>query len=115
MTCLETHPETQPATTNSGSSESARLQAVYATGLLDTPPEIEFEELTALAAALCGAPIGAISLLDEHRQWFKSIVGLDIKETPRQYSFCDHTIRQPGILVVEDARGDLRFATNPYV
>ena len=95
--------------------ESARLQAVYATGQLDSAREPDFDDLADLAAAICMTPIAAISLLDERRQWFKAIVGLDLKETARELSFCEHAIRRPELFVVEDARLDARFCTNPFV
>jgi diguanylate cyclase (GGDEF)-like protein len=111
MACLKLDLET----TLIENLEEQRLAAVYATGLLDTEHESEYDELAKLAAAICGTPIGAISLLDERRQWFKAIVGLDVKETPRELSFCDHAIRQAGLFIVEDARRDARFAANPFV
>ena len=97
------------------SVEEARLRAVYATELLDTEREPEFDDLARLAAAICATPIGAMSLLDERRQWFKAIVGVELREAPRELSFCEHAIRQTELFVIEDARADPRFATNPFV
>jgi GAF domain-containing protein len=111
MACKETSQER----TRLDRLEVARLRAVHATGLSDTEPESDFTELTKLAAAICATPVGALSLLDERRQWFKAIVGLDLQQTPREHSFCDYTIRQGGPFIVEDARLDARFANNPYV
>ena len=95
--------------------ENSRLQALSSLQLLDTGREEEFDELVQLAAAICGTPMGAMSLLDERRQWFKSSVGLAVSETPREIAFCDYTIRQKELFVVEDASSDPRFAANPLV
>lgn len=62
-----------------------------------------------------GTSIAAVSLVDSDRQWFKTIIGLDIKEAPRSMSFCSHTIETPNVLVIEDATRDSRFADNPLV
>src|SRR5205807_32323 len=56
-----------------------------------------------------------ISLVDEHRQWFKAAVGLDLKETPREVSFCDHGLRQSGVFIVSDATKHRDFSSNPLV
>lgn len=95
--------------------EAARLAALRRYEVLDTPAEAEFDDFTALASRLCGTPIALISLLDESRQWFKSRVGLDVTETARELAFCDHTIRDTGIMEVPDAQLDERFAANPLV
>lgn len=95
--------------------DNARLATLRETGLLDSPTELRFDRFTRLAAALFKAPIALVSLIDENRQWFKSCVGLDTRETPREQAFCDHAIRAPGVMVIEDARADPRFANNPLV
>ena len=82
---------------------------------MDTEPEETYDELTRLAAQICGVPVATISLIDENRQWYKSKVGMDMKETPRDVSFCNQTIQQTELLVVPDATKDCRFANNPYV
>ncbi|MBM4132196.1 MAG: PAS domain S-box protein [Nitrospira sp.] len=79
------------------------------------PPEEDFDELTKLAATICGAPVAAIGLIDARRQWFKSSVGLDRSETSRELSFCTHTILQRDLLVVPDAGQDERFKDHPFV
>ncbi len=96
-------------------AETKRLQALHELDLLDTPPETAFDELAALAANICGAPIALIALVDEHRQWFKSTVGTDLRESSRDVSICDYTIREREMLVIPDAREDERFARNPFV
>ncbi len=96
-------------------NEAGRLSALRRYDVLDTQPEPAFDDLTRLAAQICGTPISLITLLDESRQWFKSRTGLDTLETPRDVSFCSHTILQSDLLVVEDASGDDRFADNPLV
>lgn len=83
--------------------------------MLDTAPEADFDQITAIVRQVLGVPICAISLIDVDRQWFKSIDGLDDRQTTRNVAFCDHTIRTPGPMVVEDARDDARFVDNPLV
>lgn len=96
-------------------TEATRLAALEDCEILDTPPEKAFDEITRLAAYICGTPIALISLVDAQRQWFKSKVGLEADETTRDIAFCDYTIRQAGLLIVSDALTDRRFATNPLV
>ena len=96
-------------------TEAARLAALGECKILDTPPEKAFDDITRLAAYICGSPIALISLVDASRQWFKSKVGLEVAETTRDVAFCDFTIKQGEVLIVPDTLTDRRFATNPLV
>jgi len=95
--------------------ESQRLLALEAYAVLDTPPEGAFDELTSLARTLCDVPIALVSLVDRDRQWFKSCIGLDVRETPRAVAFCARAIEHAGALIVPDALKDPLFAENPLV
>jgi two-component system sensor histidine kinase/response regulator len=96
-------------------NEAARLETLHRYGILDTLPEQEFDDLTKLAAGICGTPVAMVSLVDANRQWFKSKVGFDTNETPRDQAFCAHTILKPEVMVVPDAQADPRFKDNPTV
>ncbi|MEM9133353.1 MAG: GAF domain-containing protein [Actinomycetota bacterium] len=95
--------------------EAARLSALADYRLLDTEPEADLDAITTLAARVAGTPVSLVSLVDADRQWFKSRHGLEATETPRNVSFCAHTILQDEPLVVPDATRDVRFADNPLV
>src|ERR1700736_5310870 len=96
-------------------SEERRLAALYEYELLDTPSEDLFDAFTQLAAQLCDAPISLISLVDRDRQWFKSSLGLDLREMPRDLAFCAHAIVEDGIFEIDDTTADHRFSQNPLV
>lgn len=96
--------------------EADRLAILRSFEILDTAPEREFDDITELAAQITGCPIAVVSLIDERRQWFKSRVGLDAPETPRDQAFCAYAILEPSQpLAVQDAVADPRFADNPLV
>ncbi len=96
-------------------NEAARLAALRALDILDTPREERFDRLVRLACAMLDVPMAAVSLVDESRQWFKAEEGLGVCQTDRDISFCGHAIMQPDIFVVGDALQDPRFADNPLV
>ena len=95
--------------------ESDRLKALHSLRVLDTPPEACFDDLTELARATFGMPIALVSLLDEHRQWFKSAAGLGACETPREQSVCAHVVLNAGPVVIEDWTQDDRTRDNPLM
>jgi signal transduction histidine kinase/CheY-like chemotaxis protein len=95
--------------------ETQRLDALYQYRILDTPREAVFDELAELAADLCGTPIGVINLIGDGRQFFKAEVGLGVRETPLETSFCQHALLEEDFLLIPDATIDTRLACNPLV
>jgi len=96
--------------------EEARLTSLKTYKILDTGKEQEYDAVTALAAAVCDAPIALISFMDKDRQWFKSHHGTKITQTDKASSFCSYTVVQPDrLMMVEDAKKDERFKNNPLV
>ncbi|HEX9687587.1 MAG TPA: PAS domain S-box protein [Thermoanaerobaculia bacterium] len=96
-------------------NEEARLEALRELEILDTASEPEFDDLALIASQICGTPISMVTLVDRDRQWFKSHVGTDLQQTPRDVAFCAHAILQRDLFVVPDATEDPRFAQNPLV
>jgi hypothetical protein len=96
-------------------NEKDRLRALDELEILGSLPLPGFDTITALASDLLHTPVAFISLLDEHRQWFKSITGLSTQETPRSQAFCNYTILNDDVLLVPHASKDPRFAHNPFV
>ncbi|KQQ47327.1 excisionase [Duganella sp. Leaf126] len=112
------HAEFLPAATAAypvSHDEARRLLALDATGLVDTPAESVFDRLTWLASQMTDSPMALISLATAERLWFKSRVGVDAVETPRDWAFCSHAILQDGLFMVEDAARDPRFQDSPHV
>lgn len=95
-------------------NETRRLRALHSLKILDTAPEKQYDEVAELASLVCETPVALISLIDENRQWFKSCIGYEAKETPREISFCSHAITsEEPIFEIQDARIDPRFKNNP--
>ena len=95
--------------------EDDRLRSLYAYQVLDTPEEQAFDDLARAAAKVCEAPMAAVSLVDAARQWFKAEVGLGVRETPREVSFCAHAMHDDALFIVPDTHSDLRFRDNKLV
>jgi formate hydrogenlyase transcriptional activator len=95
--------------------ETQRLATLHRYDILDTPAERGFDDLARLAAQICGTHTALVTFVDADRQWFKARVGLSLDATPRELSFCAHTILQSDVLVVPDAAADPRFSDNPLV
>ncbi|WP_144634315.1 sensor domain-containing diguanylate cyclase [Bordetella genomosp. 13] len=95
--------------------EKARIAALRSLNILDTLPEERFDRYTRMARRLFGVPVSLVSLIDTDRQWFKSRMGLDVPQTPRDVSFCGHAILSDNVMLVPDARQDERFHDNPLV
>ncbi|MFC5462288.1 ATP-binding protein [Massilia niabensis] len=104
-----------PTAPPSPSTEQARLAVLDSYGILDTPPERAFDDLTRLASQLLDAPIAAVNLLADDRQWFKSEIGLGVRDMPLDDSICKFALLQQGQMVVPDTLLDPRFAGNPLV
>lgn len=95
--------------------EAGRLAALGRLDVLDSPPEPSFDRIVGLVRTILQVPIAAVTLVDADRQWFKARQGVGLNETPREHSFCNHTIAQVAPLLVPDALADPRFRDNPYV
>ncbi|ONF97037.1 PAS domain S-box protein [Sphingomonas jeddahensis] len=95
--------------------ERQRLAALARYDVLDTPREAAFDEVAALAAKLCDVPIAVVNLIGEGRQFFKAEVGLGVRETSLETSFCAKAILERDFLLVPDATQDPRFNCNPLV
>ncbi len=99
----------------SATAEAERSAVLHAYGVLDTPREEEFDDIARIAAEVCGTPIAVVNLVDTTRQFFKAEVGLGVRETPLEASFCGHAILAEDFMMVPDATKDPRFNGNPLV
>ena len=95
--------------------EIKRLQTLLSYNILDTPYEEDFDELAQLIALICDVPIAVISMIDDKRQWYKAKVGIEGTETPKEETFCQHTVLQDELLEISDALLDERVKNNPHV
>jgi len=96
--------------------EDKRQRILNELEILDTFPEQSLDDLTLIASQICDTPIALVSLVDNDRQWFKSKVGLNLKETSRDISFSGHAINEPNnFFIVENTKSDTRFLDNPLV
>ncbi len=102
---------TVPLPTN----EAARIAALRAEDILDSPAERAFDDIVRLAQVICAVPIALVTLVDADRQWFKARIGMPLTETPRDQSFCAHALGSHAPFVIEDTEVDPRFADNPLV
>lgn len=100
---------------NSHAHEKARLKALYDCNILDTPSEKEFDNITRLASLICNARIAAVVLVDEHRLWFKAVLGSTCKELPRTLSFAEQAIQGTEVFEVIDVLEDERFKLHPAI
>jgi diguanylate cyclase (GGDEF)-like protein len=97
-------------------NEVLRLAVLDSYQVMDTFPEQVYDDFTQLASVISGCPTAMVSLVDDHRQWFKSRIGFDEDETSREIAFCAHAIVNPHeLMVVPDATLDDRFSSNPMV
>lgn len=95
-------------------NEAKRLKNLETYSILDTLPDADCDAITKIAAGICNTPISLVSIIDKNRQWFKSNHGLKAKETPRDFSFCAHSILNPSkLFIINDATKDKRFFDNP--
>ena len=98
-----------------GADEGRRLLAVERAAILDSAPEAALDNIVELAALSLDAPVALITVLSEDRQWFKARVGLDMRESPRSWAFCNYTLMGSGVCQLSDLDRDPRFADNPAV
>lgn len=96
-------------------NEKERMELIHQLAILDTEAEEVYDGITLIASQICKTPLSTITIIDHHRQWFKSIVGGNGRENPRIYSFCAHAILDNKILEVPDSQKDERFRDNPLV
>ncbi|MFY0613063.1 MAG: GAF domain-containing protein [Hyphomicrobiaceae bacterium] len=99
----------------SRAKDNRRLAALHELGILDSAKEESYDRITRLCSMAFDMPVSAISLVDKNRQWFKSVKGLSVRETPRNCAICNYTIQRGGPLIIEDTTKDDRTKKNPLV
>jgi diguanylate cyclase (GGDEF)-like protein len=95
--------------------EENRLRVLHSLNILDTPVEERFDRITRLAKRMFNVPLSVVGLIDEDRQWMKSTAGIDVKEAPRELTFCGHAILGDEMLIISDATQDERVFDHPAV
>lgn len=97
------------------SDEQARLSELRSYDILDSPTEADYEHFVDFVSRLCKTPAAIVTLVDEHRQWFKAVKGLEFRESLREVSFCAHVVQSQAPMIVHDTLTDPRFRANPFV
>ncbi|MBU1540028.1 MAG: GAF domain-containing protein [Alphaproteobacteria bacterium] len=95
--------------------EDERLAALASYNVMDTPRESDFDDIVRLASEICETPVAVVNLIGDGRQFFKAEIGLGVRETPLETSFCGHAILDDDFMIVPDATLDHRFDCNPLV
>ena len=95
--------------------EKLRLTTLRRYAVLDTGPEVAFDDLARLAATACGTPFAWVALVNGDRLWLKSTVGFERDEIPRGFALCDGALKLSGVLVVRDALAVEEYAESPLV
>lgn len=108
-------PGVLPPSINTLVADPDRLDVLHDLDLLDSPAEPVFDDIALTAAALCEAPIALVSLVDEHRQWFKARVGFEAKQTPVNQAVCAFALEADDLLIIPDLLYDPRTSSNPLV
>jgi PAS domain S-box-containing protein len=108
-------PHDASKVSDAANATARRLDALREYAILDTPPEQAFDDIVQLAAEICDAPIALVSLVEADRQWFKAVVGLDLRQTPIEQSVCARILDETGVVVVPDTRADPRLLDNSLV
>ena len=96
-------------------TEYLRLNELSSFDILDSLPEKEYDEITLLASSICNTPISLITFIDDQRQWIKARTGIDLRESKREDSFCQYTIQNNDLLIIENAENDPLIGNNKFV
>jgi adenylate cyclase len=98
-------------------NEAERLAAVHSLNILDTASDVAYDEISELAAQICGCPVAYVSFMDDDRLWLKAKYGLpqDFRQCPREIAFCTTTVCGTDLVIAPDLRQDSRFSQLPFV